>query len=268
MKQLLDLEKYPLDRLDDEAGRGLVDACIADLDRDGMFTLSGFLRADVIADMLPQLRRRFARESFTHAREHNIYFHDDIDDISPEHPALKRVETINHTLCGDQLPDALRRLYEWPALAEFLARVMGKPRLYPMADPLADANVMCYYDGEGLNWHFDRSEFTTTLLLQSPEQGGEFQYRQGLRSDEDPNYDGVARLLRDQDPEVAKLSLGAGDLNVFKGKNTAHRVTPAVGKRERIVAVFTYYETPGRMFSDEENLGFYGRTAGQAKPAG
>ena len=139
-------------------------------------------------------------------------------------------------------------------------RVMQKPELYPMADPLACANVMGYFEGEGLNWHFDRSEFTTTLLLQAPRQGGEFQYRQKLRSDEDPNYDGVARLLRDEDSEVSTLRLGAGDLNVFKGKNTAHRVTPPVGDRARVITVFTYYETPGRMFSDEENLGFYGRT--------
>jgi hypothetical protein len=60
--------------------------------------------------------------------------------------------------------------------------------------------------------------------------------------------------------EVATLRLGAGDLNVFKGKNTAHRVTPPVGELARVVTVFSYYEPPGRMFSDEENLGFYGRT--------
>ena len=259
MDNLIDLERYPLHRLDETAGRDLVDRCIADLGRDGMFTLSGFLRADVIEAMLPLLRDRFAREAFTHAREHNIYFNDDIPDIAADHPALARVRTVNHTLCGDQLPEALREVYEWPALAGFLARVMDKPRLYPMDDPLADANVMCYYEGEGLNWHFDRSEFTTTLLLQAPEQGGEFWYRQGLRSDEDPNYDGVARLLRGEDSEVMALKLGAGDLNVFKGKNTAHRVTPPRGERARMVAVFTYYETPGRVFSDEENLGFYGR---------
>ena len=72
---------------------------------------------------------------------------------------------------------------------------------------------------------------------------------------------GVARLLRGQDNEVKTLPLGAGTLNVFKGKNTAHRVTPAKGARERIVAVFSYYERPGVMFSKEEQVGFYGRAA-------
>ena len=62
-------------------------------------------------------------------------------------------------------------IYEWPPLAAFLAAVMGKPALHVMADPLARLNVMAYRAGEALNWHFDRSEFTTTLLLQAPEAG-------------------------------------------------------------------------------------------------
>jgi hypothetical protein len=268
MNELIDLERYPLHRLGETEGERLVRRCVDDLAVNGMFTLPGFLRREVIEAIVPGLTRDFERESFTHAREHNIYFDDEIDGLPRDHPALRRVETVNHTLCGDQLPEALRRVYEWPALADFLARVMAKPGLYPMADPLADANVMCYYAGEGLNWHFDRSEFTTTLLLQAPAQGGEFQYRQDLRSDTDPNYDGVAQLLRGDDPRVATLKLGAGDLNVFKGKNTAHRVTPPRGERARIVTVFTYYESPGRVFSDAENLGFYGRTASEARRTG
>ena len=260
MNKFIDLERYPLHQLESAAGQQLVAQCIDDLRRNGMFTLQGFMRGEVIDGILPGLLQKFKRESFTHSRQHNIYFDDAIDDVDADHPALTRVETINHTLCGDQLAEPLRQIYLWSGLTEFLARVMQKPNLYPMDDPLACANVMGYYEGEGLNWHFDRSEFTTTLLLQSPRQGGDFQYRQGLRSEQDPNYEGIARLLRDEDPEVRTLKLGAGDLNVFKGKNTAHRVTPPVGDLARVITVFSYYETPGRLFTDAENLGFYGRT--------
>ena len=260
MDQLINLDRYPLHRLETAAGRQLVEQCIDDLDRRGMFTLKGFMHQQTIDEILPGLLQKFERESFTHSREHNIYFSDEIEQIPADHPALARVKTVNHTLCGDQLAEPLRRVYEWKGLTDFLARVMQLPALHPMADPLACANVMGYYEGEGLNWHFDRSEFTTTLLLQAPERGGEFQYRHELRSDQNPNYGGVARLLRDEDPEVATLKLRAGDLNVFKGKNTAHRVTPPIGDLARVVTVFSYYETPGRMFSDTENMGFYGRT--------
>ena len=50
----------------------------------------------------------------------------------------------------------------------------------------ARVNVMAYRAGDALNWHFDRSEFTTTCLLQAPAAGGEFQYRSALRSAADP----------------------------------------------------------------------------------
>jgi len=260
MNRLIDLDRYPLDRLDSDAGQELLRQCMDDIARNGMFTLKGFLRRQVIDEILPRMLQKIENESFTHAREHNVYFDDQVDGLAADHPALARMQTLNHTLCGDQIAEPLRQVYEWSGLADFLARVMNKEALYPMADPLACANVMGYYEGEGLNWHFDRSEFTTTLLLQAPRQGGEFQYRQELRSDDDPNYDGVARLLRGEDNEVSTLRLGAGDLNVFKGKNTVHRVVPPVGNVARVITVFTYYETPGRMFSDEENMGFYGRT--------
>jgi hypothetical protein len=138
---------------------------------------------------------------------------------------------------------------------------MDKPRLYTMPDPLARVNVMAYRAGETLNWHFDRSEFTTTLLLQAPESGGAFEYRTDLRSDADPNYEGVARLLAGKDPLSRIEPLSAGTLNVFRGRNTAHRVTTVEGSRERIIAVFSYYERPGVMFTEEERIGFYGRTA-------
>ena len=262
MKQFLDLDRYPLDRLNGPSGQDLVARCRRELERDGMFNLEGLIPPAAIEACARDLKPLMDDRSFTHKRWHNIYFKETIEGVAPDHPALKRCETVNHTLCADQLTDSLVvRIYEWLPLADFLAAVTGKPKLYLMDDPLARANVMAYRDGEALNWHFDRSVFTTTLLIQMPGAGGEFQYRSGLRSANDANLDGVARLLAGQDPEVRTLALNAGTLNVFKGKNTAHRVTPVIGRRERMVAVFSYYERPGVLFSEAERLGFYGRAA-------
>jgi hypothetical protein len=130
-----------------------------------------------------------------------------------------------------------------------------------MADPLARVNAMRYATGEGLNWHFDRSEFTTTLLLQAPDKGGDFEYRTDLRSPDNPNYDGVAKLLTGQDPDLKRITLTPGTLNVFRGKNTAHRVTPVEGNTPRIIAVFSFFDRPGVLFTPEEQIGFYGRAA-------
>lgn len=260
MQDWLDLERYPLDRLDSAAGRALVAACQQDLDRTGMFTLPGFVHPRVADHAAEALSQPFAQDAFLHARRHNIYFRKDLTGMAPDHPALREMTTSNRTLCADQVPNnPLLTIYDWPPLAAFLAATMGMTALYPMADPLARVNVMSYDDGQALNWHFDRSEFTTTLLLQAPESGGVFEYRRDLRSDTDPNLDGVAALLDGRDPELRRLDLAPGALNVFRGRNTAHRVTPVVGDVARIIAVFSYYDRPGVYFSKTERQGFYGR---------
>jgi hypothetical protein len=260
MKHLIDLQRYPLDRLDAPEAKALITRCRADLEAEGMFDLEGFVRREVIDDCAEGLQPRLARESFTHKRRHNVYFQPAVAGLSPGHPALREVETVHHTLCADQLGETvLPLIYEWPALARFLAVVMNIPALHPMDDPLASINVIGYRAGETLNWHFDRSQFTTTLLIQAPESGGEFQYRSDLRSDADPNFDGVARVLRGQDPAVRTRTVMAGTLNVFKGRNTLHRITPPIGVRDRMIAIFSYYERPGVRFSVEERRGFYGR---------
>ena len=261
MIQVLDLDRWPLDVLGEARGQALVDRCRNELREAGMFSLAGLIRPEALCAGVAELEPLFDSVAFVHAREHNIYFDDEIGDLEPVHPAFSRFTTINRTICGDQIPGSLiTRIYEWQPLIDFLAAAMDKPELYPMADPLGRINVMCYRAGERLNWHFDRAEFTTTMLLQAPVSGGEFQYRSGLRSDTDPNYEGVARLLAGEDQHVRTLSLSSGTLNVFRGKNTAHRVTTVEGGRARIIAVFSYYETADVAFSDAERLGFYGRT--------
>jgi hypothetical protein len=258
---LLDLDRFPIDRPDSDACVELVERCKAMLARDGMFNLDGFVRAQVIARAAEELTPLTQSVSFHQSRAHNVYFLKSIPGVPDDHPALATAVTSSHTLCDDQMPDSIiHAIYEWQPLADFLARVMEKPQLFLMDDPLARVNVMSYSDGEGLGWHFDRSEFTTTLLIQSPLAGGEFEYRTDLRSDDDPNLDGVARLLAGDDPEQKALRLSPGTLNIFKGKNTLHGVSPTQGERNRLIAVFSYYERPGVMFNDDERLGFYGRT--------
>ncbi|MBZ9739086.1 MULTISPECIES: 2OG-Fe(II) oxygenase [unclassified Mesorhizobium] len=262
MKDILDLDRYPLDREGSPEWDRLVEQSIAALAADGMFNLEGFLRPGVAEQAVREIKPVMDTRSHVHKRMHNIYFKPNIPELAPDHPALRKVETIGHTICADQIPGSMvMAIYEYHPLVRFLAATTGKAKLHVMQDPLARTNVMAYRAGEALNWHFDRSEFTTTLLLQQAERGGDLEYRTNLRSDEDPNYDGVARLLEGRDPEARILRMRPGTLNVFRGKNTAHRVTTVEGERERMISVFSYYERPGVMFSAEERVGFYGRAA-------
>jgi len=262
MKQILDLDRFPLDRPNSAEYAQLVQRCRDELARDGMFSLDGFMRADAAQGVADGVAHDMATAAFHHQRQHNIYFQDQIDGLAADHPALTKFATSNHTLCADQLAKtAITQTYEFAPLRAFLADAMEKPELHVMADPLARLNVMSYGPGDALNWHFDRSEFTVTLLLQAPDQGGVFEFRTWLRSQQDPNYEGVSTLLQGQDPHVQQITLSPGTLNVFRGVNTAHRVTPVEGDRRRVIAVLSYFDRPGVRFSPEEQQGFYGRTA-------
>jgi hypothetical protein len=260
MDHILDLQRYPLNQPDSDAYKALVATCKADLAAQGMFELPGFMTESARATAVTAVGPAMANESFCHKRSHNIYFRDSVEGLDPDHPALVKVQTVNHTLTADQLPgNPVIALYEWQPFVQFLAATMGKPELYCMDDPMARVNVQASREGEALNWHFDRSEFTTTILLQSPEEGGELEYRRDLRSETDPNFDGVAAVLRGEDPEVRKVALKPGALNVFRGVHTLHRVVQVKGPVERLVSIFSYYERPGVAMTAKEQVGFYGR---------
>lgn len=261
MRQILDLDRYPLDRPGTAEWERLVARCRADLAREGMYNLDGLVRQDALARALAEVLPVLDSLSFAHRRTHNIYFAKDVPGLPADHPALRTAVTVNRTVCADQIAQSVPLwIYEWSPFVSFIAATLEKDSLYPMRDDLARVNVMAYRDGETLGWHFDRSEFTSTLLLQAPESGGDFVYRTDLRTAEDPNYEGVARLLAGDDQQVKTQKLEAGTLNVFRGKNTAHMVSTVGGDRERIIAVFAYFDRPGVVMSREEQYGFYGRS--------
>ena len=262
MKDILDLDRYPLDREGSAEWKRLVEQSIAALRADGMFNLEGFLRPGIAEKAVREIKPVMDTQSHVHKRMHNIYFkpRHSRTRTRPSRPAqgrdhqphgLRRPDSRQHRACHLRIRTA----------GAFPGGDDGQGKLHVMQDPLARTNVMAYRAGEALNWHFDRSEFTTTLLLQQSQRGGDLEYRTDLRSDDNPNYEGVARLLEGRDPDAKILRMKPGTLNVFRGKNTAHRVTTVEGERERMIAVFSYYEKPGVMFSAEERVGFYGRAA-------
>ena len=260
----LDLERYPLNRPGSSSTNALITSGRSELRTQGVFLLPGFLRASALKKCVDELAPIIEQGSFLHNREHNIYFDDEYSGIPAEHPALTRMQTVSQTVCADQIPQSmLATLYAWPPLIDFIASVVGKAHLYPMDDPLASLNIKSFRKGDVTNWHFDRAEFTITLLLQKSESGGEFQIRRNLRSESEPNHDGVAKLLQGQDENVRTFDIEPGTLTIFRGKNTAHRVSPVMGNRLRIVAVLSYFDAPGVRFADADRIQFYGRSQPQ-----
>ena len=102
---ILDLDRYPLD--DVSRIQGLVASCQRELGQTGLFNLEGLMRPAAVEAAADEIRPLMDSKSFTHSRWHNIYFEPPIDGVSDDHPALKLCETVNHTICADQMPSTI-----------------------------------------------------------------------------------------------------------------------------------------------------------------
>ncbi|MCP4389767.1 MAG: hypothetical protein GY802_15845, partial [Gammaproteobacteria bacterium] len=97
-------------------------------------------------------------------------------------------------------------------------------------------------------WHYDSNDVVFSILLQAPEQGGVFEHAPYICSETDEKYAAIAGLQDNPDACAARPAMVPGNLTVFKGDLSMHRVTPVAGKRRRIVGLFSYDREPGTSF--------------------
>ncbi len=263
---ILDLDRYPLHEPDGRAYADLVAAASAHWREGGACRFEGFIRPDVADRASAELEPATRSVAFRHLNRHNVYFTDSTDGLPDDIAAMTR-KTASWTLTGDQMADTIiRRVYEWQPLCDFIRDVLGKPALYRMADPMAGLNVMTYDKGDQLDWHFDRAEFAVTILLQPADQGGAFEYRKDLRSRDDPNHAGIRDVLAGRDPAVRTAIGTPGTMTIFAGHSSMHRVAPVLGDRPRRMAVLSFMEEAGYLYSPEDRVRFYGRPTPDAPP--
>ena len=259
--ELIHLDRYPIHR----PGAAL-DAVLAqvraEIERDGCAVLKGFLtprgvsaavaEADSVSD---HGHRSFSRT--------NAYFTRDDPDLPEDDPRRKFFTRSNAFIPADNFAPGgpLRQVYDAPGFDDFIRECLQEPsdRFFRYADPLADVIVNMAEEGNGFPWHFDTNNFTVTLALQNAEEGGAFEYAAGIRDRDDEHFDAVAAVLNGSSDRVRILQLEPGDLQLFKGRYSLHRVAPLRGKRRRYVAIFSYVEEPGMVGSPERTRQLYGR---------
>jgi len=260
----IDFTRYPLDGNDPAAIDALVERCRSELDSRQYCSLPGFFRADAISDIVratePLLELANRADSWR-----NCYLQRDKDaSLAEDHPR----NIFNHAryrmIPADLFPEtsALKLLYYWPPFQRMVAAIVGVPRLFPNEDPLQPVNAICYGDGDESAWHYDSTNaFTMTLMLQAAQQGGLFELAPNTRNgpaDEDIAY--MQEVLVGDRGRVDAVSREPGELTIFRGCNSLHRVTPVQGDRLRMMAVFVYEEEPGIRGDPEVNQTVYGRT--------
>ena len=138
--------------------------------------------------------------------------------------------------------------------------MLGEDALHEYADALSSINLNYADKGQELGWHFDNSSFAITLMIQEPEKGGVFEYIKDVRDADsgEMNFELAGRILDGEIPSKT-LSMDAGTLVLFRGRNSMHRVTPVEGGITRILVVLAYNSAPGVSLSESARMTFFGR---------
>lgn len=259
---VVDLKRYPIHQLDSEQGRAFVADCRKAMNENGVCALDGFITPDAVAEMVA-LEKRLADESWATDRTHTIYFEPVDETVSQNHPRARQVRSAKHGIAYDQIPEdaPMRRLYESDDLTRFIAAVLEKPVLYRSADPLDALQITAFRPGEELGWHFDRSEFSITVMYQKAEKGGVFEYVPWTRTEDDEHYEDIQKILEGDRSHVKLLPSEPGTLAFFRGEHSMHQVTPVEGALPRINSVLTYGVRPDMRLNDLTSELFYGRTS-------
>lgn len=258
--RLIDLERYPIDASGGREYAALLARCRAELRDDGCCVLPGFVRAAAIAALADECEAvaPAAHRSFNRT---NAYFTQDDESLPESHPRRRFYDRSNAFVPADNFgaDSRLRAIYEWPPFMPFVRDALEEAEFHRYADPLADVIVNVVEEGGGFPWHFDTNSYTVTLAIRNGESGGAFEYCPGLRGPDDENYSGVQAVLDGDRGPVRTLPLGPGDLQIFKGRYTLHRVTPVSGPTPRYVGIFSFVEEPGMVGRVERTRQLYGR---------
>ena len=262
LRGFVDLERYPIDRLDSAAGQGLVAECRRQLGLDGCVVLKNFVPAQAIG-RLEQETLELSPQAHYNQGETNPYNSAGDPALPPGHPKNRFDDRTNGFVAGDCIghDTIIRRIHANADFQRFVAAVVGMDEIHPYADPLADLVVNVLREGCQHPWHYDTNEFIVTMLTRKPEAGGRFEYVPGLRSPESENFEGVRAVLDGDRSRLKSLELELGDLQIFFGRYSLHRVTPVQGGRERHSVIFAYAREPGFVGRPERAQRIFGRMA-------
>jgi len=262
--EVVNLVRYPIADLESVAGS----ACASDYRQQflesGLCVLPDFILPAALQQLADEGNEVVDRAYFCEST-HNAY----LTDVDPGLPADDVARRQEHTYVGsvayDHIGDnsLLRQLYHWEPLRHFIASILDKARLHRLADPLGACSINVFVDGGKHGWHFDESEFSVTMMMQQPENGGAFEYVTGVRGARDEKKQ-IAEILDGHHNRVVQLPFTPGTLFIFGGYQTIHRVTEVRGPVPRMVPVLCFSDRPNQSNSEKVRKMFWGRTGAES----
>ena len=255
LDDVVDLDRHPIHRPGSRPLQAMVDDVRAHLADDGAVSLPGFLHASTVDALAAELGglRPWVAVTTDHR---DPYAREPRDG----HGLPTSAWTAGH-ITRDMLPPHSigQRLYVAPGFKSFIAACLERDRIFEYADPLAGLVATVLPPGGCYGWHYDTNAFVVTLSVQAPERGGDFEYVPQLRRPGDENLDGLCRVLQGDRAEVRTISSTPGNLQLFLGRYSLHRVTEVAGATDRLTLVLSYADRPGVIGPIERTRKVYGR---------
>lgn len=260
---LFDTDRYPIATRGSPAYEQLVASTKADLAERNCAQLVDFIRPNILTNMQREAAALEGSATFTE-KWLNPYFSTPPEDVENDHP-LKRVSLRRHGMVrGDRFSraGAIWAAFQNHDLCQFVADCLNYSELFTYRDPYGCVNVNVQPAGCEFAWHFDHNDFTVSFGLKQPAEGGGFEFVPDIRTRSSENYEEVQRVLDGDRSRVRVLYLRPGDLQLFRGGYTLHRVSAPVND-VRHSLLFSYVTDPGRIASAE----YAQRLWGEAHPA-
>ena len=260
--EIIDTDRYPLHARGSRLYQDLVAEFRQQIAATGCAVVPDVVRPDALAVMRREGEDLAPRAHYndTHTNPYNSA---DDPSLPPTHPKRVFQDRTNAFVAGDLIaPDTcIRALYHDAGLQTFIADILGVPRIHEYADPLAGLVINVLRPGCQHPWHFDTNEFIVTLMTKQPEAGGTFEYCPGIRSPQDENYADVGAVVNGDETPVKRLAVKPGDLQIFFGRYSLHRVTRPQGALDRHTVILGYTKEPNTVGRAERTQKLFGRVA-------
>jgi len=263
---VVDLVRYPLLEPDSIGYKELVAFHKQDLEARGVTTLPGLVINSALQEAVQEVEEK-VNASYTMQTTHNIYLTKDDWDCkkTKDHICNKRLETKVAALSCDLLQETgpLKILFKSDSFLQFIQNILNVPSLYRNVDPIGAVFVNIYKDGYVHNWHFDESHWSTTLMLQQSNFGGEFQFTQPFRNEknEEETYEVADKVVDNGDKSLINtLEFKPGTLSIFQGRRSLHSVTKCYGDKNRLLGVLHFSQREGVKNSEQVQQLFWGKT--------
>ena len=254
--KIVNLHKHPI-----VESNVYINYCHVKLKKESVLQLDNFLTYEAIT-ILQNEAKTLHGQAYYCCQFHTILLNKKDEEISDQDPCNIEVKSDKGCVPHDLIPSKsfLNQIYKSDEFKEFIKKVLGVKNIYPYKDNLSSINYNYYEKSQQLGWHFDNASFAITLMIDSPDEGGTFQYITKGRNYENNFIDKnlIAKVIKGNE-NVNELQVKPGSLILFYGRNYLHRVTPVLSDKGRILVTLNYNLEEGIELSENARKTFFGR---------